>query len=100
MRFKVSLSKRTTKSFFQHGMAYGNFKDIPEKIASDKTLYDKAFNIVNNPMVSIWWNFQGLASMICKFFQKETVSNGAVKGKIVQNQKFEKQLHKPIIRKF
>ena len=53
MRFKVSLSKRTTKSFFQHGMAYGNFKDIPEKIASDKTLYDKAFNIVNNPMVSM-----------------------------------------------
>ena len=30
---------------FQHDMAYGGFKDLAERTASDKVLKDKAFNI-------------------------------------------------------
>ena len=30
---------------FQHDMAYGDFKDLERRTASDKVLIDKAFNI-------------------------------------------------------
>ena len=30
-------------------MTYGDFKDLPKRIVSDKILHDKAFNIVKNP---------------------------------------------------
>ena len=30
-------------------MAYGDFKDLPRRTASDKVLCDEAFNIVKNP---------------------------------------------------
>ena len=33
------------KTCFQHDMAYGDFKDLPKRIAADKVLRDKAFNI-------------------------------------------------------
>ena len=33
------------KTCFQHDMAYGNFKDLIRKTASEKILRDKAFNI-------------------------------------------------------
>ena len=35
------------KACFQHGMAYGDFKDLVRRTASDKFLRDKSFNIVN-----------------------------------------------------
>ena len=34
--------------FFEHDMAYGDFKDLKRKTASDKVLKDKAFNIAKN----------------------------------------------------
>ena len=37
------------KACFQYGMAYGDFKDLTRRTASDKILRDKAFNIANNP---------------------------------------------------
>ena len=37
------------KAYFQHDMAYGDFKDLAERTASDKILPDKAFNIAKNP---------------------------------------------------
>ena len=37
------------KACFQHDMAYGDFKDIKRRTASDKILTDKAFNIAKNP---------------------------------------------------
>ena len=37
------------KACFQHDMAYGDFKDIKRRTASDKILRDKAFNIAKNP---------------------------------------------------
>ena len=47
---------------FQHNMAYGNFKDLARKTASDKVLRDKAFNIAK---ILKYDGYQrGLASMI------------------------------------
>ena len=37
------------KSCFQHDMAYGDFKDLKRRTASDTILRDKAFNIAKNP---------------------------------------------------
>ena len=34
------------KSCFQHDMAYGDFKDIARRTASDKVLRNKAFNVL------------------------------------------------------
>ena len=33
------------KAFFQHDMAYGDFKDFAKRTASEKVLRDKAFDI-------------------------------------------------------
>ena len=40
--------KELDKACFQDDMAYGNFKDLTRRIASDKILRDKAFNIAKN----------------------------------------------------
>ena len=37
------------KGCFQLGMAYEDFKCLPERIAANNVLVDKAFNIVKNP---------------------------------------------------
>ena len=37
------------KACFQHDTAYGDFKDLTKRAASDKILRDKAFNISKNP---------------------------------------------------
>ena len=37
------------KACFQHDMAYGDFKDLKRRTASDKALRDKAFNVAKNP---------------------------------------------------
>ena len=37
------------EAFFQHGMAYGHFKDLTRRTAADKVFRDKAFNIAKNP---------------------------------------------------
>ena len=39
------------KACFQYNMAYGDFKDIARRRASDKVLSDKALNIAKNPKV-------------------------------------------------
>ena len=41
--------KELGKLCFQHDMAYGDFKDLTRRIASDKILSDKAFNVAKNP---------------------------------------------------
>ena len=42
-------------------MAYGDFKDLPRRTASDKMLRDKVFNIAKNPKYDGYQ--RGLASM-------------------------------------
>ena len=69
-------------------------------IASDKFLRDKAFKIESSPKYA--GDQKGLASMICKFFDKKKVSGittpankSAIKNKTEQNQ----HLHKSILLK-
>ena len=60
------------KACFQHDMAYGDFKDLARRTASDKSLRDKAFNIAKN---SKYDGYQGgLASMVYKCFDKTPTS--------------------------
>ena len=56
------------KACFQHDMAYGDFKDLERRTASDKVLRNKAFNIAKNPKCDRYQ--RGLASMVYKFFDK------------------------------
>ena len=51
-------------------MAYGDFKDLTRRTASDKILCNKAFNIAKNPKYGGYQ--RGLASMVYKFFDKKT----------------------------
>ena len=47
-------------------MAYGYFKDLTRRTASDKVLRDKAFNIAKNKKYDGYE--RGLASMVYNFF--------------------------------
>ena len=93
------------KACFQHDMAYGDFKDLKRRTASDKILRDKAFNIAKNPKYDGYQ--RGLASMVSKCFDKKSASftDKSVPGSGVNiplelNEQLAKELHKPIIRKF
>ena len=61
------------KACFQYDMAYGDFKDLAKRTASNKILRDKAFNITKNS------KYDG--------YQRRLAS-------------MAKELHKPIIKKF
>ena len=86
------------KVCFQHDMAYGDFKDLKRRTASDKVLRDKAFNIAKNPKYDGYQ--RGLASMVYNFFDKKSVGSSAANNEIKQNLELAEELHKPIIRKF
>ena len=75
-------------------MTYRDFKDLTRKIAVDKVLHYKAFNIAKNPKYDGYQ--RGLASTVFKFFDKKT-ADGAVKNEIMQNKELAEELHKPII---
>ena len=40
-----ALFTKMNLAFFQHDMAYGDFKDLTRRAASDKVLRNKAFNV-------------------------------------------------------
>ena len=71
-------------------MAYGDFKDLTRRAASDKTLHDKAFNIAKNPKYDGYQ--RGLASMVYKFFDKET-SGSSIKNENIENRELAEELH-------
>ena len=77
-------------------MAYGDFKDLARRTASDKILRDKAFNIAKNPKYNGYQ--RGLASMVYKFFDKKSEGSSIVNNK--ENMQLAEELHKPFIRKF
>ena len=78
-------------------MAYGDFKDLARRTASDKVLRDKAFNIAKNPKYDGYQ--RGLASMVCKLFDKKSAGSGVttLANKSTQNTQLSEELHKPII---
>ena len=57
------------KVCFQHNMAFGDFKELNRRTASDKILHDKAFNIAKNPKYDR--HQSGLASVVYTFFDKK-----------------------------
>ena len=77
-------------------MAYGDFKDLKRRTASDKILRDKAFHIAKNAKNDGYQ--RGLASMVYKFFDKKP-TGGGVNVPLEFNEQLPKELHKPIIRK-
>ena len=74
-------------------MAYEDFKDLEKK--SDKVSRDKAFNIAKNPKYDGYQ--RGLASMVYKFFDKESKGSG-VNIEVRHNEQLAEELSKPIIR--
>ena len=102
------------KTCFQHDMAYGDFKDLAKRTASDKILGDKAFNIAKNPKYDGYQ--RGLPSMVYKFFDEKSAWGGIdnnnnnnnnnnndtenINHEIKQNLQLTEELHEPIIRKF
>ena len=78
-------------------MADGDFKDLTRRVASVKTLPDKAFDIAKN---SKYDGYQRrLASMVYNFFDKKT-SGGAIKDESMSNKELAEELHKPTIKNF
>ena len=60
------------KACFQHDRAYRDFKDLARRIASDKILHNKAFNIGKHPK---YVGYQRcLASMVYKFFDEKVLA--------------------------
>ena len=88
------------KACFQHDMASGKSKDLVKRTPSDKVLRDKAFKIEIDPKYDGYQ--RGLASMVCKFFDKKSASLNKSGRSIVNepNYQLANELHKPIIRKF
>ena len=83
------------KACFQHDMAYGDFKHLTRRVASDKVLRDKAFNIAKNRKYDGYQRV--LVSMVYKFFDKISKGSG-VKIEVKHNEQLAKELHKSIIR--
>ena len=68
-------------------MAYGNFKVLLGRAASDK-ISDKAFNIVCNPK----YGYQGaLSLMVNEFFNKKSSGSGA-KSEIMLSQQVAEEI--------
>ena len=87
------------KFVFNNHMAYGDFKDLGRRTASDEVLRDKAFDIAKNPKYDGYQ--RGLASMVYKFSDKKSSSgSGVANNEIKQNLQLAEELHKPIIRNF
>ena len=79
-------------------MAYGGFKDLIRRKASDKLLRDKSFNFAKNSEFRIMMDIKrGLASMAYKIFDKKN-SGKTVKNEITSNKELSEELHKPIIK--
>ena len=83
------------KARFQHDMAYGKSKDLIKRTQSDKFLRDKAFKIASDPKYD---GYQiGLASMVYKFFDKESSGSSVA---TEPNYQLANELRKQIIRNF
>ena len=91
------------KACFQYVMAYGDFKDLERRAASDSVLRDKAFNVAKNPKYDGYQREP--AFMVYKFFDKKTLGSGvttlANNGRPldISTQKLAEELHKLITKK-
>ena len=80
-------------------MMYGDFKGLPRRAESDKVLRYKAFQIAINPKYNKYKH--GIASMVLKFFDKNTEDTCSYRGWICFWERTTgNELHKDITRKF
>ena len=77
------------KAYFQHDMAYRDFKDLPRRTVADK-ICDKTCSNAKNP------KYDGYQRVL---LIKKTASSAFENG-IMQNKELVEELHKPIVRKF
>ena len=68
------------KTWFQHDVAYRDFKDLNRRTFADKVLHDKAFNIDKDPKNDGYQ--RGLDSMVYKLFDKKSSGREVLKTKI------------------
>ena len=71
---KYIFKNELDKACFKHDMAYGDFKDLARKTASDHVLRDKAFDIAKNPKYAGYQ--RSLAATVYKFFDKKSTGCG------------------------
>ena len=77
-------------------MAYEGFTDLTRRKVSDKISRDDGFNIAKSQKYNGYQ--RGLASIVCKFFDKKFSGSG-IKNKNISNKELVEGLHKPIIKK-
>ena len=77
-------------------MAYVDFKDLAKRIIADRVLRDRVFKIASDQKYDGYQ--RGLASVVCKCFDKKSQVSGLANNK--ENIQLADELHKPIIRKF
>ena len=83
-------SNKLGNDFFAHNAAYFDSKDIARRTNSDKILKDRGYEIARNGKYD---GYQGtLASMVFKFFDKETGAGVSVNKQL--------DLHKSVLKKF
>ena len=82
---------------FQYDSAYVDHKDLINRTEADKVLRDKAYDIASDPKYDGYQ--RGLASMVYKFFDKNSMGSGFKKLKN-SSSTLADELHKPIIKKF
>ena len=86
---KYNYRNELDKACFQHDMAYGDFKDLAKRTASDKVLRDKEFNIAKSPKYDGYQ--RGFTSMVYNFFDKKSAGSGV--NMHVNNEKLAQELH-------
>ena len=78
-------------------MAYGDFKDLEKRTASDKVLRDKAFNIAKNRKYDGYQ--RGLASMFYQFFDKKS-KGSCLNIPLESNEELAKKLQNQLLKSF
>ena len=102
------------KACFKHDASYAKYKDVENRLISDKKLRNSAYDIASNPKYDGYQ--RGLASMVYKVFDskvapldKKTMSGkGNAKHtakpssleRMKNNKILAEELHKPVIKKF
>ena len=82
------------KACFTHDATYSYSENLAKRTISEKILRERAYEITINPEYDGYR--RGLASMVCKFFDKKTRS--ATKASITEE--LAQELHMPVIKKF
>ena len=83
------------KACFKHDAAYAKYKDVENRLISDQKLKNSAYDIASNPEYDGYQ--RGLASMVYKFFDKESMGSGIARDSFSI---LADELHKPVIKKF